>query len=139
VLARSHSTEAVLKLVEIMRSKKTSAVARVRAIGELLDRGYGRPAQQIEAELKHDVPLHSPIEVARRIHFILHAQQQRIPDPGKVIDVEALPAPEATQGSAKQSAQAVPREASSAAGSAPNPRAEPEPRNEPIGDDEEAF
>jgi hypothetical protein len=47
-LARSHTAESVETLATIMRSGK-SEVARITAATSLLDRGWGRPVQTIDA------------------------------------------------------------------------------------------
>jgi phage gp46-like protein len=47
-LARTYTKEAMRTLVQIMKSKKVPAAARVNAACALLDRGYGRPAQSID-------------------------------------------------------------------------------------------
>lgn len=49
-LARSYTREAIETLVEVMR-ESGSAEARTRAATTLLDRGWGRPAQQLRAEV----------------------------------------------------------------------------------------
>lgn len=48
-LARKHTEEAVLVLVEVMMDKKGAPAARVAAASQILDRGYGKPAQTIAA------------------------------------------------------------------------------------------
>lgn len=50
-LARKHTSEAIQTLATIMRSAKAPPAARTAAASALLDRGYGRPAQAIEATL----------------------------------------------------------------------------------------
>jgi hypothetical protein len=50
-LARLHAPEAIAALVEIMTEGKSEA-ARVSAAVALLDRGYGKPAQTIDAPVK---------------------------------------------------------------------------------------
>ena len=47
--ARDYSTAAIETLARIMRSPKTPAAARISAACALLDRGYGKPSQAIEA------------------------------------------------------------------------------------------
>lgn len=49
-LARNYTREAIETLVAVMRDSG-SADARTRAATALLDRGWGRPAQQVRAEL----------------------------------------------------------------------------------------
>ena len=53
--ARSHTVMAIGVLAEIARSKKAPAAARVAAAEALLDRGWGRPKQAIEATLSFDL------------------------------------------------------------------------------------
>jgi len=47
-LARSHTRTAVNVLVGIIRSKDATAAARVSAANAILDRGWGKAAQQME-------------------------------------------------------------------------------------------
>lgn len=48
-LARSHTRTALNVLVGIMRSKDATAAARVTAANAVLDRGWGKATQTIEA------------------------------------------------------------------------------------------
>jgi hypothetical protein len=50
-LARQHSTEAIETLCSIMRDKKAPAAARAMASNSILDRGYGKPPQTLNASL----------------------------------------------------------------------------------------
>jgi hypothetical protein len=47
--AREHSGEAVETLAQIMRNPKAPAAARIAAASALLDRGYGKPLQAVDA------------------------------------------------------------------------------------------
>ena len=47
--AREHSTEAIKTLAQIMRNPKAPAAARISAACALLDRGYGKPLQTVDA------------------------------------------------------------------------------------------
>ena len=47
--AREHSGEAIETLARIMRDPKAPAAARISAACALLDRGYGKPSQAINA------------------------------------------------------------------------------------------
>lgn len=47
-LARTYTVPALKTLVQIMRSKKSPAAARVNAACALLDRGFGKPAQSVD-------------------------------------------------------------------------------------------
>ena len=50
-LARQHMPAAIEALVSIMNNPKASDAARVSAASALLDRGYGKPQQHIDAEI----------------------------------------------------------------------------------------
>ena len=49
-LARRYTKEAVATLVDIMQNPKAPPAAKVRAAEVLLDRGWGRPQQQLEIQ-----------------------------------------------------------------------------------------
>ena len=46
-LAREHTQDAIKTLVKIMNSTKAPPAARVAAANSILDRGYGKPAQDV--------------------------------------------------------------------------------------------
>ena len=48
-LARSHTEESVKALVRVMRNKKAPPAATVAASTAILDRGWGKPTQYVEA------------------------------------------------------------------------------------------
>lgn len=50
-LARAHTATALRALVEIVSNQEAPPAARVSAANSILDRGYGRPSQAIEASL----------------------------------------------------------------------------------------
>ena len=50
-LARSHTESALRVLAGIMNQKDAPAPARVQAAQALLDRGWGKPTQHVEAEI----------------------------------------------------------------------------------------
>src|SRR5262249_1155490 len=50
-LARAHMPAAIEALASIMNNPKASDAARVSAATALLDRGYGKPQQHIDAEI----------------------------------------------------------------------------------------
>jgi hypothetical protein len=50
-LVKANTAAAVAVLVEVMNSRKSPASARVTAATALLDRGYGRPTQSVEASV----------------------------------------------------------------------------------------
>jgi hypothetical protein len=54
--AREHTEEAIDTLVTIMRNTKAPAAARALASNSILDRGYGKPAQTIDASLNRRAP-----------------------------------------------------------------------------------
>lgn len=51
-LAQQHTEEAVSTLVEIMKDKKAPPAARATASSAILDRGWGRPVQEIATTQK---------------------------------------------------------------------------------------
>lgn len=51
-LARSYAPKALQTLVDIAADKTLPPAARVSAAQALLDRGYGRPMQQVEAKIE---------------------------------------------------------------------------------------
>jgi hypothetical protein len=53
-LARQHTGEAIETLVGIVRDKKAPPAARAMASNSILDRGYGKPAQTMNANIKND-------------------------------------------------------------------------------------
>lgn len=48
--AQSFTTDAISTLAEIMRSPEHPAAARVSAANALLDRGYGKPRQELDID-----------------------------------------------------------------------------------------
>lgn len=50
-IARQHTAEAMNALAQIVKDKKAPQSARVAAATQLLDRGYGKPTQHIEANV----------------------------------------------------------------------------------------
>lgn len=63
-LAQVHGPEAIRTLVSLFQNKKSPAAARVAAIKELLDRGYGKAPQAVE--LTTPTPLAGVVEVVVR-------------------------------------------------------------------------
>lgn len=63
-LARAMAKPAVDALAEIVKSKKAPAAARVSAAVALLDRGYGKPAQTINANVRRSFSDISDAELA---------------------------------------------------------------------------
>jgi len=49
-LAKEYTVEAIETLISVARNKKSPAAARVVAAVALLDRGWGRPMQQLEVQ-----------------------------------------------------------------------------------------
>lgn len=73
-LCKLRAHEAVATLVEVMKSKKSPAAARVTAACAILDRGYGKPMQTTELTGKDGkdlIPEPDMMEVARRLGHIL--------------------------------------------------------------------
>src|SRR5258708_23647999 len=71
-LARSHTRTAINVLVGIMRSKDSTAAARVAAANAILDRGWGKAPQSLESggdgtlELIHRIELRADFQHLRR-------------------------------------------------------------------------
>jgi hypothetical protein len=53
-LARKHTVEAIECLVEVTNDKRAMAIARVSAANALLDRGWGKPTEYVEANVTTD-------------------------------------------------------------------------------------
>ena len=66
-LAQQHTEDALKTLVEIMLSAESSAQARVAAANSVLDRGFGKPHQSIEAEITGTVADITDEELDKRI------------------------------------------------------------------------
>lgn len=62
-LARSYTNQAIMTLASIMQNEDVSAPARVSAATALLDRGYGKPLQQVEVGNPGDFSEMSDAEV----------------------------------------------------------------------------
>jgi len=50
-LAREHTAKALQTLVDIMTNAKATHTARVAAANSLLDRGFGKPVNEINAQI----------------------------------------------------------------------------------------
>jgi hypothetical protein len=72
-LARRHGPEAILAMVEIARSSPDDK-ARIMAWDKILDRGYGKPTQHIDADIRTDVAA------------VLEARRQRAVDEEPEVD-----------------------------------------------------
>lgn len=65
-LAREHTPKAVQALVDVLEGTETSDAARVSAATALLDRGWGRPRQDLGVEMKSDEGIAALLEAARK-------------------------------------------------------------------------
>lgn len=63
--AREHGEAAVQLLVDVMNNGKESAKTRIDAANSLLDRGFGRPKQ--EMDLSSEDGSMSPTKMTRRV------------------------------------------------------------------------
>ena len=54
-LARKYTKDAIKTLVSIMRDPNEKSTARVRAAEAILDRGHGRPQQQVDMNVSTDL------------------------------------------------------------------------------------
>jgi hypothetical protein len=71
-LARQHAPAAIKELVRLARNAK-SETARVAAIRELLDRGYGKPGQLISGINEREVERPEPTneQIARALALLI--------------------------------------------------------------------
>ncbi|MXP27913.1 hypothetical protein GRI58_03635 [Porphyrobacter algicida] len=65
-LARDHTEKAVTALVAVLDSAEATDSARVSAATAILDRGWGRPRQDVGIEMKSDEAMASLLEAARK-------------------------------------------------------------------------
>lgn len=91
-LAKAHSAEAIETLAEIMRDKDAPPAARTAAATALLDRGFGRPATNVDAQLTVS---HSIESTAAQVLMSLaqRAKERRAAEAAKVIDAEPVALP----------------------------------------------
>lgn len=64
-LAQEYGPDALKTLVSIMKAAKQPPAARVAAAKELLDRGYGKPAQPVEGG-DPDKPINMALQIVFR-------------------------------------------------------------------------
>ena len=83
-VARQHTRAAVTTLVSVMEDKKAPAAARVTAASALLDRGYGKAVQHIEANVNVYDSL--SFDEQRILIAALQSLQLAEGDAGKVIE-----------------------------------------------------
>jgi hypothetical protein len=78
--ARLEGLASIKTLVEIRNNKKNSTAVRIAAANSLLDRGYGRPAQVIDATMhKQSMDEMSDAELMA----IAASADEETPSPGK--------------------------------------------------------
>ncbi|MFQ3895317.1 DUF5681 domain-containing protein [Sphingobium sp. R-7] len=65
-LAREHTPKAVDALVDVLADEKAPHAAKVSAATALLDRGWGRPRQDLGVEMKSDEGIAALLEAARK-------------------------------------------------------------------------
>ena len=91
-LAREHGPDAIKKLKDIMDNASAPFSAQIMAANSLLDRGFGRPAQTVEATLNATIARAeiSPLEsIASRIAGI----RERLQAEGDLAVAQRLPVP----------------------------------------------
>lgn len=73
--ARQHTKEAIDVVVRIMKNAKNEPTVRLHAANIILDRGYGKPPQQIQGDPEQPLTVNgdglSDTEAARRIAYLL--------------------------------------------------------------------
>lgn len=67
-IARKHTDSAIATLVTVMNDAEASASARVGAATALLDRGWGRPAQTIDANINSQDALSAVLQEISERH-----------------------------------------------------------------------
>lgn len=72
-LAREYTAQALDTLVEVMVDKEAAAPARVSAAGAILDRGWGKPKQDIGLDVTDDLA-DIVAEARARVHGISTAK-----------------------------------------------------------------
>jgi hypothetical protein len=65
-LAREHTPKAVQALVDVIESEQASEAAKVSAATAILDRGWGRPRQDLGIEMLPDAETAALLEQARK-------------------------------------------------------------------------
>lgn len=65
-LAREHTPKAVQALVDVLANSEASDAAKVSAATAILDRGWGRPKQDLGIEMKPDEATAGLLEQARK-------------------------------------------------------------------------
>lgn len=65
-LAREHTPKAVQALVDVLDNGEASDAAKVSAATAILDRGWGRPKQDLGIEMKPDEATAALLEQARK-------------------------------------------------------------------------
>lgn len=65
-LARDHTERAVTALADVLDSADASDAAKVSAATAILDRGWGRPKQDLGIEMKSDGSTAAMLEAARK-------------------------------------------------------------------------
>ena len=102
-LAREHMPAAIEALASIMNNPKASDAARVSAASALLDRGYGKAPQHIDAEIGSYVarlprPYDTAEEWAAAVKIEMAMQQRPKLEEGEQLDSHLLEAKELTGG-----------------------------------------
>jgi|SRR6185437_1338972 len=63
-LARAYTAQAIANLIKIAGDSKAPHAARVAANNSILDRGWGKPAQEINANIRRDILSYTDEELA---------------------------------------------------------------------------
>jgi hypothetical protein len=99
-IAREHTPKAVQTLVAVLDSAEASEAAKVSAATAILDRGWGRPRQDLGIEMKPDEATAALLEQARRranrlpVEGLADAliREDRAPPPRRALDAPEVPA-----------------------------------------------
>ncbi len=92
IAARSHTRQALVTLVSVMNDRDAPASARVSASEAILNRGWGRPQQRVEARIAVTDIAKTHADVLRELHRkAVEAKQARIAQ--QLIDITPTPVP----------------------------------------------
>lgn len=83
-LAKSYTAEAIETLAKIMQAEDSPPTARVAAASALLDRGYGKPAQAMDAKIE---VAHSVADTAASVLMALTERARARLAEKEIIDV----------------------------------------------------
>lgn len=87
-LCKGYTEEIISTLIEIVRNKKASPVARIAAGNSILDRGWGKPTQTIAGDPDNPPVVAIQVIYAKESHVPLPSSKFKMPDAiaGEIIE-----------------------------------------------------